>query len=177
MSRHVVLMVPGWGDSGPRHWQSLWQQRHPEYRRMAPRDWFYAVRDDWMLAIEAAIRDAAAPIVIAAHSLGCHAVTQCAARRSAIAGALLVAPPDIERADFPPVAEGFTPISTQRLSFPSIVVASRDDPYTTIERAREFAERWGSRFVDAGACGHINADAGFGPWPEGERLLEELIHG
>ena len=177
MSRPVVLIVPGWGDSGPDHWQSLLQKEHPEYRRVAPRDWFYAVRDDWVLAIEAAIRDARAPVVIAAHSLGCHAVAHCAPRPGVIAGALLVAPPDVERPDFPPVSEGFTPIPTRRLPFPSVVVASRDDPYTTIARARELAERWGSRFVDAGACGHINADAGFGPWPEGARLLEELIHG
>jgi predicted alpha/beta hydrolase family esterase len=28
--------------------------------------------------------------------------------------------------------------------------------------------------VDAGDSGHVNADAGLGPWPLGERLLAEL---
>jgi hypothetical protein len=40
--------------------------------------------------------------------------------------------------------------------------------------ARELARAWGSRFVLLDHAGHINADTGFGPWPEGESLLAEL---
>ena len=88
---------------------------------------------------------------------------------------LLVAPPDVEHPDFPPVMEGFAPIPRARLPFPSLVVASRNDPFADFERSRALADAWGSRFVDAGHSGHLNADAGFGPWPLGERLLAELL--
>jgi hypothetical protein len=61
-----------------------------------------------------------------------------------------------------------------RLPFPSIVVASADDSFYTMARATAFAAAWGSRLVTVDRGGHINAEAGFGPWPEGRRLLAEL---
>jgi predicted alpha/beta hydrolase family esterase len=63
------------------------------------------------------------------------------------------------------------------LPFPSIVVASNNDPFLTTTRAREMARLWGSRFVDAGPAGHINGDSGVGDWPEGKRLLRLLLEG
>jgi hypothetical protein len=61
------------------------------------------------------------------------------------------------------------------LPFPSIVAASTNDPYMTAERARLLAGAWGARFMNVGACGRINVRSGFGPWPAGERILNELI--
>ena len=95
--------------------------------------------------------------------------------RLPIHGALLVAPPDVERPDFPPVLEGFAPIPRERLPFPSIVVASRNDPFCEFERARLFAYAWGAQFMDYGDCGHINADSGLASWPEGHVLLQDLM--
>src|SRR5262249_23121837 len=92
-----------------------------------------------------------------------------------VVGALLVAPPDVEQPEAPPSVRDFAPIPLALLPFPSIVVASTDDLYASFERAEEFARAWGSRFVSAGAAGHLNTDAGYGPWPAGERLLEELM--
>ena len=113
--------------------------------------------------------------MLVAHSLGCLAVAHSARGRTLpIRAALLVAPPDVERPDFPPVVEGFAPIPREPLPFASIVVASRDDPFVTFERARELAGAWGSRVVDVGMGRHINTEAGFGPWPLGEQLLAEL---
>jgi predicted alpha/beta hydrolase family esterase len=40
--------------------------------------------------------------------------------------------------------------------------------------AAAWAGRWGSRVECLGRAGHINAESGFGPWPEGLRLLAEL---
>jgi predicted alpha/beta hydrolase family esterase len=62
----------------------------------------------------------------------------------------------------------------RRLPFPSVVVASTDDPYVTTERARRFAEAWGSRFVTVGDAGHINSQSSLGDWPAGFALLQEL---
>ena len=170
-----VLVVPGWGDSGPEHWQSLWEKTNPDFRRVAQRDWLYPICSEWVQTLRGAIDAAGAPVVLVAHSLGCLAVAHCARDATLpIHGALLVVPPDVERPDFPPTIEGFAPIPRARLPFPSIVVASRDDPFSELARAQALATVWGSRFVDVGAHGHINADAGFGPWPLGERLLDEL---
>ena len=172
----AVLIVPGWGDSGPQHWQTLWERAHPEFRRVVQRDWQYPIRTAWVETLTHAIRAAGRPVVLVAHSLGCHAIAHCASAGALpIQSALLVAPPDVDDPDFPPVIEGFAPIPRTRLAFPSIVVGSRNDPFTDFERCRGVAEAWGSRFVDAGNSGHLNADAGFGPWPLGESLLAELL--
>jgi len=70
--------------------------------------------------------------------------------------------------------QSFAPMPLVRLPFPSVVVASSDDPYVTPGRAAAFARAWGSRLVTLTRAGHVNTDSGFGPWDEGRRLLEEL---
>jgi uncharacterized protein len=171
-----VLIMPGWGDSGPQHWQTLWERANPGFRRVVQRDWEYPIRTEWAETLTREIRATGQPAVVVAHSLGCIALAHCASGGALpLKGALLVVPPDVEDPDFPPVIEGFAPVPRARLPFPSVVVASRNDPYAAFERSRSLAEAWGSRFVDAGASGHINADAGFGPWPLGETLLAELM--
>jgi predicted alpha/beta hydrolase family esterase len=168
-------MLPGYLDSDPGHWQTLWERAHPGYRRVQQRDWEHPHRDEWVAALERALAEVAGPVMLVAHSLGCMLVAHWAAEfRRPIQGALLVAPPDVERADFPPEITGFAPVPRERLPFPSILVASTNDPYADFARSELFAACWGSRLVPLGACGHINAEAGFGPWPEGERLLAEL---
>ncbi|HVG91358.1 MAG TPA: alpha/beta hydrolase, partial [Alphaproteobacteria bacterium] len=122
-----------------------------------------------------------APIVFAAHSLGCIAVAHWCKAAPAdvhkIKGALLVAPADVDSKDSPKQLKDFSPVPNELLPFPSIVVASSTDPYLTEARAREFARSWGSRFVDIGPAGHINGESGLGDWPEGKRLLRHLVEG
>src|SRR4029450_11012361 len=164
--RAPVLIVPGWGDSGPEHWQSLWEQANPDFRRVAQRDWLYPVRGEWVETLEHEIRTAGEPVVRVAHSLGCLAVAHCARDRTLrVHGALLVAPPDVERPDFPPVMEGFAPIPRGPLPFPSILVASRNDNFSDFARSTALARGWGSRLVDAGASGPRNGAAGVGRGP------------
>jgi predicted alpha/beta hydrolase family esterase len=170
-----VLIVPGWGDSGPGHWQSLWEHANPGFRRVVQRDWLYPVRAEWVETLTREVRAAGRPVVLVAHSLGCLAIAHAVrAGGLPVHGALLVAPPDVEHPEFPPVSEGFAPIPREPLPFPSIVVASRNDQFADFERTRALAAAWGARFVDAGTSGHLNTDAGFGPWAPGEALLAEL---
>jgi predicted alpha/beta hydrolase family esterase len=170
----AVLVLPGYQDSGPEHWQTLWERTHPGLRRVVQRDWEDPERDEWVAALDRAIAAAGGPVVLVGHSLGALTAIHWAARhRGPVRGALLVAPPDVERPDFLPMP-GFAPIPLGPLPFPSIVVASADDPFTRLERARHFARCWGSEFVDLGRAGHVNAAAGFGPWPAGEALLDRL---
>ncbi|MEH6436930.1 RBBP9/YdeN family alpha/beta hydrolase [Massilia sp. DD77] len=168
-----VLIVAGLWNSGPRHWQSLWQERYPQWLRAPHRDWTSPERDEWVAELDAAIAACKGAPILVAHSLGCILVAHWARCGSPlkVAGAFLVAPSDVEAPSYPAPLNGFAPVPTEPLPFPSIVVASSDDPYVTPDRVQGFAASWGSRFVDIGKAGHVNADSGHGDWPEGERLL------
>lgn len=172
-----ILIVPGLGGSGSEHWQSRWQRSYPPANRVEQADWNKPVRADWLSRLAQALRNAPGAILVG-HSLGCALIAQLACRHPdlSIGGALLVAPADVDDGDRTPRdVRDFAPMPLARLPFRSVVVASTNDPYMAIERARALAQAWGARFVNAGACGHINVAAGFGPWPAGEELLAELM--
>ena len=165
----TVIIVPGLGDSGPEHWQTRWGQSHPAYRRVRQQDWHQPQVDAWVEALDREIRRAPSTPILVGHSLGCITIVEWAQRCwSNIGGALLVAPADVDQRPF------FNSVPLWPLPFPSILVASDNDPYLELERARQFARHWGSRLVNLGRAGHINVESGFGPWPEGEVLLREL---
>ncbi len=171
----TVLIVPGLNGSGPDHWQSRWEARHPELRRVEQGSWSRPRLGDWIDTLEQAVRSHSR-VVLVAHSLGCALVAHWARGGSAgrVAAALLVAPADVERADGPAAVGAFAPLPLAPLPFPAWVVASSDDPYASLARARRFALAWGARFLAAGRCGHINVDSGHGRWPEGEMLLAQI---
>jgi uncharacterized protein len=188
-----VLLVPGLWNSGPDHWQSHWEHRYG-YERVLQRDWDHPVCADWIATLETAVsaanaRPGASRLVLAGHSLGCATIAFWADRflnarthrppgeAVPIAGALLVAPSDPEEASYPKEPVGFSPMPRQVLPFPTIVVASSDDPYVTMDRAKAFADSWGSRFESAGAHGHLNSDSRLGDWPFGHALLREILEG
>ena len=172
------MILPGYADSGPEHWQSHWERADPRCRRVVQDDWLLPRLDDWLAALDRQIRACTAPPVLAAHSLACPLVAHWAARnpRIGVRGAFLVAPADVDSPDHTPdEVRSFSPIPLGRLPFPSIVVVSDDDPFVSTDRAAAFAGAWGSRLVTLSSAGHINADAGFGPWPAGRRLLSDLM--
>lgn len=174
----TLLIVPGLGGSGPTHWQSRWQDDDPRARRVEQRSWDEPELADWCETLERSVVAGAEPVVLVAHSLGALLVAHWARSGSVerVRGALLVAPPDVESPErVPENIRHFAPVPRARLVFPSIVVASRNDEYACIECARELAEAWGSRFVDVGERGHINAESDLGTWPEGRALLAELL--
>jgi predicted alpha/beta hydrolase family esterase len=176
----LVLTVPGLNGSGPSHWQSLWEQSRPDTTRVELGMWSQPHRNAWVTKLDQAIRGAKPPIILAAHSLGCLAVAWWAELSGQpygwpVAGALLVAPADVDRPDTSSELKGFGPSPKSPLPFPSIVVASEDDPWIAPEQARNLAAAWGSHFVSAGAYGHINAASGLGWWEEGQELLERVI--
>ena len=65
-----VLILPGWENSGPQHWQSLWQARHG-YQRVEQHDWIKPLRGDWIARLEDVVLSLDEPAVLVAHSLGC----------------------------------------------------------------------------------------------------------
>jgi uncharacterized protein len=174
-----ILIVSGLWNSGPQHWQTLWLQKYPHWTKARHRDWNQPQRDEWVAELDAAIAECNGRPILVAHSLGCMAVVQWAqwARSGSplrVAGAFLVAPSDVDSPSFPVAPNAFAPVPMTPLPFPSMVIASTDDPYATLERSRAFARAWGSELVEIGPAGHINGDSGHGPWPEGEAMLEEF---
>jgi uncharacterized protein len=172
-----ILIIPGLNGSGPHHWQTRFEQSFADARRVHQDDWRRPNRGAWAERLVAVI-EATPGCVLVAHSLGCALVAHVAAERPdlAIKAALLVAPADVESPRRTPERiRGFAPIPRTALPFRSVVVASTNDPYIALPRARELANAWGAEFFDAGPVGHINVDGGFGPWPIGERILRGLM--
>ena len=171
----TVLILPGIGNSGPEHWQSIWEKANPSFVRVQQRDWDHPVCGEWIDVLENTVARVGTNAVLVAHSLACALVVHWAAKTNLrIKGALLVAPPNPDGPNFPKEAVGFSPLPLKSLSFPSIVVASTDDPYGSVEFARSAATVWGSRFVNIGPAGHINSKSGLGEWNEGFMLLQQL---
>lgn len=175
-----VLVVPGWNGSGVGHWQTMWEQKYPRFRRVEQRNWTRPSRADWIAQIDADVDSVASPTFLVAHSLGCLAVAHWAAvagkKTDHVDGAFLVAPPWLTASnECPPQLADFLPMPLRRLPFPSLFVASENDPYLPIEIAGRLASAWGSQFVDIGRQGHINVASGHGPWPIGEGLLRGFV--
>ncbi len=176
-----ILLVPGLYNSGPEHWQSHWERELPEASRVELGCWDDPDRNLWVNRLNLAIHKATAPVILVAHSLGCHAVAWWAEYEQAsrdpdkVIGALLVAPPDVESAGVDPRLKRFGPLIPGRLPFRSLLVASTDDPYAAMGQSKRMARKWGSQLVDAGPLGHINAASGIANWPYGKFLLRRLI--
>ncbi len=172
MTSTSIIIVPGWRDSGPGHWQTLWAERLPQARRVVQDDWHTPTRSAWVARLEETVLEQPGPVVIVAHSLGCittaHMNPEAAAR---VRGALLVAPADPERRA---VLSDFAPVPYAALPYRSILVASSNDPYCPIRLAGAYARAWGSEFVRLQNAGHINVDSGHGEWPLGRALLQSL---
>lgn len=178
MQTPTVLILPGWQNSGPAHWQSRWEALHG-YARVQQHDWMQPLRGDWMAQLEEAVLAAPGPVVLAAHSLGCILSAAWASHSRnthRVVGALLVAPGDPEREELRAVLKSWSPVVMQRLPFASILLGSQNDPYCSFARAQGFAHVWGSKFVDYGHAGHINAESGLGDWPQGQVLLNQWMN-
>jgi predicted alpha/beta hydrolase family esterase len=174
----TVLVLPGWQNSGPEHWQSRWQAAHPHWRRVEQADWLHPPpptgwprstpprKPCWPTGAAGAqswLRDR--------RPLGRHRPGR---RRARVRHAFLVASPDVERADR---RAGRLCPRRAPLPFPATLVASRDDPYCRFERAQALAADWQAASWDVGTAGHVNADAGFGDWPEGHARLMSVLDG
>ncbi len=172
-----VLLLPGWRDSGPTHWQTRWEALHGD-ERVVQADWEWPLRGDWMARLDEVVADDPRPVALVAHSLGCQLVAAWAAhtRQAArVRGALLVAPPDVERDDMPPQLHGWRPIVRTALPFPALAVTSSDDPFGAPPRVQAMVRDWGAAQVDAGPRGHLNGESGLGDWPEGRRWLARVV--
>lgn len=172
------LIVPGYSNSGPTHWQTYWTKSLPDASRVYQHSWDHPLKADWVSALDETVAGLKTDTVLVSHSLGVvttvHWLLEKAAKGgvpSNVKAVFLVAPADVDKLD---LAKDFAPVPLQKLPVPSCVVASENDIYVTIERARQFADAWGSMFVDVGCLGHINADSNLGEWEQGRKILAEF---
>ena len=182
MSGATVLIVPGLRDHVAEHWQTVLGARLPRVRTVPPMGRENLDCTARCAAIEREAQAVEGPLVVVAHSGGAVMLAHWARNtRRPVLGALLATPPDFERPmpeGYPTIADlaagGWLPVPRERLPFPSIVAASRNDPLGSFDRVAGLARDWGSRLVDLGPVGHLNPASGFGEWPMAESLISEL---
>jgi predicted alpha/beta hydrolase family esterase len=169
LSRFRVVVVPGLNNSGPQHWQSLWQQQFAQFERVEQDHWDQPDLAAWSARLDQLRARDDRPTLFVAHSFGCLTTVASIARHPfQAAGALLVAPAD-------PVKFGVQDVLPHdQLPCPSIVIASSNDPWMDVDHAGLWARRWNSEFISAGALGHINAESGLGNWAFGLARLQAL---
>ncbi len=172
----TILMVPGFNNSGPEHWQSRWEATLDHVERVQQEHWDAPELDIWLAVLAHHVKSRPGAILVG-HSLGATLIAHLALRHPDldVGGALLVAPadPDVRRSRVPGIGS-FGPLPIEPLGFPAILVASRTDPHMAQDRARIVANLWEAAFVDAGEAGHINVASGHGAWPAGLRWLSRL---
>ena len=172
----TYFIIPGLGNSGPEHWQTYFEQSGDNFKRILQEDWDSPKCEDWIETIDKILSGHdLSNVVLIGHSLGCSAIAHWAAKyKKQIKGALLVAPSDLEAPQYTFPTSGFIPIPLNNINFKTIVVASADDIWVSLDRAKFFADNWGSEFINIGNAGHINAASGHTNWREGLELLKKL---
>lgn len=172
-----LIIVPGMGGSDEAHWQTHWEGSEPDAIRLKPESWTRPSLINWLEALDTCVAEAAAPPILVAHSLGYLLVAHWSkARPSDVMGAILVAVPDPNSSVYPEEAREFAAAPDDRLRFPSVIMASSDDPFASESYARSRAEQWGSELILVGAHGHLGDGSGLRDWPEGRRHIRRFIN-
>jgi len=180
VSEADILIIPGFRGSEPEHWQSRWEFQLPSARRVEQEDWDRPKLAPWRTRIAEEVERAARPVILVAHSLGVLAAAHAAPlfSRGRVKGGFLVAPPSsagllaLEGLD-----PAFKTLPDGPLPFPALLIASRNDKYSSFEDSAALAKVLGAKLVDAGYSGHINSESGHGPWPEGLLQFAALLKG
>ncbi len=170
------LIIPGYGNSGPEHWQTYFETRLLNCKRIQQKSWDHPIMQDWVNNIHAAVMlYDPKTVVLVSHSMGGIAIAHWANQHHIkIKGGMMVAPADLENPFQELTIENFTPIPAAILPFPSIIVASTNDHWATKERTTLFSQNWGSQLIFIGDAGHINADSGHSNWDAGLEILNTL---
>jgi len=174
-----LLLLPGLYNSGPQHWQSLWEASMPNVVRVQQENWEQPELDLWMAQLTRYVDECKDDVILVAHSLGCalavhwiSSLKSSALHVKQVKGLFLVAPPDVGQTTFP--APSFSPMPETRLAVASVVVASDNDPWCDFALSQHWAKCWESEFHSVGAKGHINGESGLGVWEQGQIWLAQL---
>ena len=175
----MYFNIPGLRNSGDDHWQTLWEKQFPsDFIRVQQNNWEQPNCEEWINQVENTLQqyDLENAILIG-HSVGCATIVNWFRKfKHPIKGALLVAPSDVERGDYPTYITGFIPLHLEQLPFPTIVVASTNDHVVDYERAEYFADIWNGELITVENGGHLENSIGKNNWEDGIKLLEKLKH-
>lgn len=169
----TTLIIPGLDGSREGHWQQWWLDNDPTAQPVHLTELHNPVPAAWEVELVSAILDHPGATLVG-HSLGAVLIARVLTQwpHLDVKAALLVAP--AEDASHPR-AKPFTPLPERPLTRPVTVAASQNDPWMSLSRSRALAGLWQARFVDLGLAGHVNIESGFGPWPLGFALRDELL--
>jgi uncharacterized protein len=170
------FIIPGYQGSGPDHWQTWIESKQPNFHRIQQKDWENPDLTEWADNIDKTIANYdPEEVVLVAHSLGCHTVAEWVKRYSKkVKAALLVAPPDADIIRKKVNENLLSETPTHHIPFRTALVASSNDPWISIEKAENYAKKWGSEFINIGDAGHINNLSGYGEWEQGYEILKRL---
>ena len=177
MNTRHVLMLPGWQTGSPDLWSSQWEQAHG-YTRVEQHDWQRPLRGDWMSRLEDVVLSCDEPAVLIAHGLGCIQVAAWASHSGnthRVKAALLIAPTDVERDELRPLLASWSPVPLQKLPFKTVLMASHTAPLCSPERARLFADAWGTEQIEMGEGGHLDTHSRLNDWPQAHAQLLRLM--
>jgi uncharacterized protein len=167
------FIIPGLGNSGEQHWQTYFEKSAENFHRINQQEWDAPACIDWITTINKTLENEnLSEVVLVGHSLGCSTIIHWEnTYHKIIKGAFLVGPSDLEAPQYTFPTKGFTPIPLIKINFKTIVIASTNDEWVALNRAKYFANSWNSDFINIGDAGHINTVAGFGEWKFGLKLL------
>jgi len=169
--------LPGLGGSDKEHWQSRFEKILPNCKRIEQINWDEPNKEEWIDTIDNAVKGYdLSKVVFISHSLGGIALSHWAnTYNKKIKGALIVAPPNLDNVSTDIGLDSFLPVPKGKIDFPTLFIASSNDPWAELEASEQLAQSWGSEFVNVGNAGHINTDSGLGEWNEGLSLLGDLL--
>ncbi|MDX7986113.1 alpha/beta hydrolase [Xenorhabdus sp. 12] len=176
MAKKTFLIVPGYTNSGPDHWQSHLERKYSNIVRVQQSDWNSPIREQWLNRLDETIEKTSGELFLIGHSCGAVTITQWAAERTCdrVKGALLVAPADADSPNAPLEIQIQRPLAMSPLPFVSTLVCSDNDEFLSLEKARALADCWGSDLIVLHRAGHIHTAAGYGEWLTGEQLINEI---
>ncbi|WP_084128299.1 RBBP9/YdeN family alpha/beta hydrolase [Cellvibrio mixtus] len=165
-----VLIVPGLRNSDEHHWQSLWEGKLPNSKRIELTDWDTPDLEKWKQGIREQLQNIDQPVVIIAHSFGTLASASIAEEfPEKIAALFLVAPADPDKFQIA------SQLPQHPLRVSAQIIASSNDPWLTEAKAAYWALLWGADYLRFKNVGHINSASNLGEWPEGIIQLQRLL--
>ena len=172
------LYLPGYGNSLQGHWQRIWFENDKNGIWVEQKSWGFPERNAWLSTLNEIVDSIDEPFTIIAHSLGCLLYTDWLTQYQGdkLAGVFLAGIPDSEKDSFPEAISNFqNPSNNEAYSkIPTVLIASEDDPYATIEFSTKTAQTLNSKFINIGKRGHINHESGLDNWEDGKKILESL---
>lgn len=172
----TFLIVPGYTNSGPEHWQSYIERKYSNVSRVVQDDWNNPDNKRWVERLDAFIKQTTGNVILIGHSCGAVAVAQWASLYSheRVKAAVLVAPADVDSETALNEIRQQRPLPARRIAFPTLLICSDNDEHLSMEKAHALAAAWGSEITIIPKAGHIHTASGYGEWIAGEQLIENF---